>query len=98
MLCIIVLLGTIALSCAVFASTLALIWLLCKKEFDDAPNQNDADKTELGLEEAVKESSSNIYTMGRCRSIPDATDATSKVGYIRLLEKEETSMKNIPYI
>ena len=55
MLCVIVLLGTLALTFAVFVSTLILICLLCKKEFNDASNKNDAEKTEFGLENDVKE-------------------------------------------
>ena len=55
MLCIIVLLGTLALTFAVFVSTLTLICLLCKKEFNDASNKNDAEKTEFGLDNDVKE-------------------------------------------
>ena len=95
MLCIIVLFGTLTLLFAASASTLTLIWLLCSKDLDDASNKDDAEKTEFGLEKAGKELSSNICTIGSCKSIPDASDATSKVGYIRLVEKKETSQKNL---
>ena len=95
MLCIIVLLGTLALTFAVFASTLTLIWLLCSKELNDTSIKNDAEKTVYGLEMAVKELSSNTCTMGSCQSIPDAANTTNKFSYIRLPKKEETSEKNI---
>ena len=88
-LCMIVGLGTLLITLGVIISTLALICMLYKRKLDFALNEQDEVEIELGMKNTEKEPSSYFCKTGNNPSNSNTCDATSNVGYIRLLENEE---------
>ena len=88
-LCMIVGLGTLSITLGVIVSTLALIYMISKRKLDYFVNEQDDEEIELGMKNAQKEPSSYVSKVGGKQSNSNTCDATSKVGYMRLVENEE---------
>ena len=88
-LCMIVGLGTLSMSLGVIISVLAFIYMLSKGKLDFSLNEQDEVEIELGIKNAEKEPSSYFCKVGNNPSNSNTCDATSDVGYMRLLENEE---------
>ena len=88
-ICVIVGVGTLAITLGVIFSTLALICMLSGRKTDEAQNETDEEKMELEKSSGDEATQPKIWKIDSYHSIGNEYDARNCMGYTRLLENEE---------